>query len=252
MDIYHEICIFIHIFCSVLYIGFKEIHNREADAMKKKLFGMLEKNIVTPDDYHSDAELYYAFISVLGRKVMRDSAFKTNIPDNKDNFKHWFNARDEAMAFLLLDNGMERWNAEIDLLKQKSETDMFWTEKIDKNDEKKLPLYKYTQRKIPSEEESESSIQNDGWKLEGISMYKEFLKKINKFRHSDSFGTFADTVINLAKENFDGKSIRKRKLMHASDENEIEKNKKLRELLEEEDMNFKFDDTDTDTDDYSE
>ena len=249
-------CIMINVFSSfcfssVLHIGFKEVQNQEVSPMKRKLFETLEKNIVSPDDYHSDAELYYAFLSVLGRKVMRDSAFKSNVPDNKKDFEDWFNARDEAMAFLLLGNGLERWNAEIDLLRQKSVSNMFWNEKIDKEDEKNLPVYKYTQRKV-SNEDNESSIQNDGWKLEGITTYRDFLKQINAFRDSDSFTSFAQQVINLANDNLDGKSIRKRKKIQSSTTNDIENNKRLRQLLDEEEMNFKFDDTDTDTEDDSE
>ena len=223
------------------FIGKREIElKRDVSDLKKKLFDCLENDIVNPNSYHDDPELYYTFISLLGKKVVRDVAFKSNIPHNSKHFDKWFNPRDEALAFLLLENGLERWKAEIEAQKEVDKEDC-WNVKLSKSEEKHLPPYRFTQRSLDQDEDDiGKGLINDSWGLEGISQYRILLNECAAFRKKKEFKVFADQVIELATKDNGMQVLRKRKMISDNINEEIKRTKELRDLFSESDMIYHF------------
>ena len=176
----------------------------------------------------------------MGKKVVRDVAFKSNIPQNSKNFDTWFNAKDEALAFLLLENGLERWKAEIEEQKKVNKEDC-WNVKLSKSEEKNLPPYKYTQRSLDQDDDDiGKGLINDSWGLEGISQFLTLLKECSEFRKKKEFKNFADQVIALATKDSGTQVLRKRKMISEDINEEIKRTKELRDLFSESDMIYQF------------
>ena len=208
--------------------------NDKSNTQTDLLFDEITKPRFDIDAFHEDKDLYYAFISILGRYVIKDSTYRANHPSASAEIENWFNAKDEAIAMVLFENGVERWNAEI---RKKMETNKnsFWLVELNKADEKNLPPYKYTQRN-----KTIGSVMNDGWGYDGISRYITILQKCESFRKTPEFVEFSDNIVNSVRTSTQKRSNEKRK-RYSHAEKELENSKKLADLFKSHQMNSRFD-----------
>ena len=155
--------------------------NGKSNSQTDLLFDKITKPNFSINELHEDIELYYAFISILGRYVVKDSIYRANHPSSPSEIDKWFNAKDEALAMVLFENGIDRWNVEI-RKKMEQNKNSFWLVELTKAEEQKLPPYKYTQKTKPV-----GSIMNDGWGYDGISRFITLLQKCESFRNKPVF-----------------------------------------------------------------
>ena len=162
----------------------------------KELFKTLTSDKFEIENLYDNEHLYYAFISVLGRYTVKDTLFKTNTtPDKMKDIESWYNPKDEALALLLLENGIDRWIKKLELKRQRNE--QIWLVKLTKSDIKTLPSYRYTQCSVL--EGDNGKLRNDGWGLNGITRYTELVKQCQHFRTTTKFTSFSDKLLSSIK-----------------------------------------------------
>ena len=171
------------------------IDNELASDNAKKLFNTITCNDFEVKKLYENEQLYYDFISVLGRYTVKDTLFKTNTPDKMKDIESWYNPTDEALALLLLENGIHRWIKKLDLKKQRN--NQIWLVKLTKADNKSLPPYRYTQCSV-GEGENEKH-RNEGWGLYGITRYTELVKECKHFRTTAKFTSFSEKLLSSLK-----------------------------------------------------
>ena len=208
------------------------IANHKSQKHTDTLFAQITKPDFSINAFHEDKQLYYAFISILGRYVVKDTIYRGNQPTAPNNVDNWFNVKDEAIALVLFENGIDRWNAEIKY--KKAQRDLFWLVELDKEAERTLPPYKYTQRNKKA-----GSVMNDGWGYEGISRYITILQKVESFRKTPLFLTFSENIITSMRSGTQNRGNLKRKRQQDALK-EVEEAKKLAGLFNSQAMHAKF------------
>ena len=93
------------------------IDSELASENAKKLFETITDDKFDIKLLYEDEHLYYAFISVFGRYTVKDTLFRANTQDNIADIESWYNPKDEALALLLLENGIQRWIKKLELKK---------------------------------------------------------------------------------------------------------------------------------------
>ena len=209
------------------------ITNQKSNKHTDTLFAQITKPDFSINAFHEDKDLYYAFISILGRYVVKDTIYRGNQPTAPKHVDTWFNAKDEAIALVLFENGIDRWNAEINY--KKEQRDSFWLVELDKEAERTLPPYKYTQKNKKA-----GSVMNDGWGYEGISRYITILQKVEAFRKTPLFLTFSENIITSMRSGTQKRGNHKRKRQQDA-LREVEEAKKLAKLFNSKAMHKRFD-----------
>ena len=209
------------------------IANHKSQKHTDTLFAQITKPDFSINAFHEDKQLYYAFISILGRYVVKDTIYRGNQPTAPNNVDNWFNVKDEAIALVLFENGIDRWNAEIKY--KKAKRDSFWLVELDKEAERTLPPYKYTQKNKKT-----GSVMNDGWGYEGISRYITILQKVEAFRKTPLFLTFSEHIITSMRSGTQNRGNHKRKRQQDA-LRELEEAKKLAKLFNSKAMHPRFD-----------
>lgn len=204
-----------------------------------KLLEYLMKDTFEIEDIYDNESLYYAFISIMGRYVVKDTTYRANLPTTIDDFERWFNERDEALAFLLLEHGLNRWKEEIKM-KKDNNPETFWLEKLSKEEERNLPPYKYTQKK---NSKSEGLFLNDGWGNEGINRFVDLLTVCENFRRTAKFNKFSNKIIESIRTPTTGLN-RKKRLREEAAKEEWDNATKMKALFQKKAFQNTFDHSD--------
>ena len=211
------------------------IDSELASENAKKLFETITDDKFDIKLLYEDEHLYYAFISVFGRYTVKDTLFRANTQDNIADIESWYNPKDEALALLLLENGIQRWIKKLELKKKRNK--LIWLVKLTNEDNKTLPPYRYTQCSVGEGENGKHK--NDGWGLKGITRYAELVKECEHFRTTTQFTTFTSNLLsNLRSPTLSQSQYRLKRRRDA--QSEIGSAEKLQKLFERPELKVNF------------
>ena len=132
-----------------------------------------------------DKDKYASFVTFCASCIVGSQKYKGCLL-SENSCAEWHTPDDEAMCWLILENGVKKWNKEFKLKKEKMNTGSrnylgFQSIKLTKEEKGTLPASKYTEKRTNSESKKLS-----GWDHEGVTRFKDLKMEIIGFRYEHS------------------------------------------------------------------
>ena len=121
---------------------------------------------------HLNSDLYTSFLHLCAICVVPDQRFKHMIKDKKP-LHEWFTVDDEALAMVILENSVLKWNKEFALKIVNPAT--FFTVVLTKNQRRSLPTARFT-------EVRDGNKLLTGWGSPGVGRFTELKQEVMNFR----------------------------------------------------------------------
>ena len=144
-----------------------------------------------------------------------------------------FTVDDEALSFVLFENGILRWNKEMEIRNKHFHQDpsQAIVYKLTNEEKATLPHYIYTSKL------SGEKIAHQGWQEEGKSRFLYYKKLSKKFRERDNSELFYKRFLNALKyKSLDKKKQAKDDLTNA----EMDRLKRKLDIINDPDLSFTF------------
>lgn len=153
--------------------------------------------------------------------------------DTVSTIDNIFTVDDEALSFVLFENGIVRWNKEIKIRKERfpdapSQAIVY---KLTNEEKASLPHYIFTSKL------SGEKVAHQGWQEEGKSRFLYYKKLARNFRESDNSQQFYERFLNALKyKSLDKKQQAKDNLTN----DEMDRLKRKLDIINDPDLSFTF------------
>ena len=191
----------------------------------------------TVESLYLNKDHYVMFLSIIGKHVVKDKHFKSLLANGRNNndVNDWFTPQDEAISFVIFENGVARWIDEFKFKLVATDNCASAVQKcdIEKTDRKQFTPHRYTEKLIGGR------TVKTGWDLLGMKRYRDLLRGCKLFRATESFVQFSEYVIeSLQNPTLSQAHRRKENLLEAQEE--YDRAKEMRELFDDPDLQIQF------------